>query len=1102
MIPPPIHRFFFTAIAAFALSISCLLAADDAGTVLVSKQLGKLPVIKAFAPVAAGQIALEEQVADGWQPVDVKHFKARRGHGKRLVLFRLPDGVSPSGVRVVAYTGEKFAPKIAAKATRGNSTFARQSLESTDNSGTSPVLAYATGGLAAVAAPETADASKAAVVESDIFKLVGDRLFFFNQYRGLQSIDLSDPLSPARTGTLRLPASGEQFFDLSGDGSSLALLGRSNAVETAGKPVLYLLDTTSGKPTKIAELVWEGWVIDSRLIGNVLYAIAQEWASGVSPTGVSGWHSKIVLHAVDLSDPANPVEQPSLEFAASQGILQASGGKLLVGTNDGWGTNVVSRVHVIDLSAGPTLSKSVPVKGRIEDSFKIGTSGDALIAVTLLSKNWSDRETWVESFPLSGADTAPLAQLEIPAARGESLHATRIDGPLLYVVTFRNIDPLFVIDLSDPAHPTLAGQLEIPGWSTYIQPMGDRLVTVGIEGSRATVSLFDVSDIAAPALLSRLPLGSNGSWSWSEANYDEKAVQFFPGENLLFAPFQTWGANGVERSMAVISIGADQLSTVATIAHQFDARRGAVLGKVFLSISGQELLIVSRENAGTGIPDVAIPLAWTTDRVIPLSGYLVQIENGQTPSYYWYGRSMIRPTSGANSTLRVTPDTDPDDLVNEVDLGDGFVVGALTRDDRLYVAQWVLTANGPILRTSVFGLDAIPDLPLLGTLDHSLDDVDASAINLEATQALWPEAGRLVWYLPGQNLWWGWWGRPIFLSETPVAPDAGIVAASSTRSLGSIDNPKPPVSERLSAVLCPITLDPAGDLAEDPIPVNHKDGGRSVSAAFADEGFVFFSFDTQALRDPKPSEDPNTGLLRKISIKRSIPVNPGNLRSWLQVVDLRDGNNIVRHPVSIPGRLLGACEIDARGAILITDAAKHDGEGRAILAAAYDGIAARVIDQEHLDIPTWSATTFDGSTLYLSKGADAPGVAGFTCNTDSGKIEQVADWSTETNPETLTAMAGQLLASNYGKLETATITDSGDLEPGESFDLPVNLWLRVERATLDPLTGIWIPAGAYGVEFLDWETPPAAGSIIWGTGSIGTGSGSLSFDGASFSLLP
>ena len=86
-------------------------------------------------------------------------------------------------------------------------------------------------------------------------------------------------------------------------------------------------------------------------------------------------------------------------------------------------------------------------------------------------------------------------------------------------MTFLRKDPLWIVDLSDPALPQIKGELQVPGWSTYIQPLGNQLVTIGISDSndwRVAVSLFDVKDAAKPSLLSRVPLGQN--YSWSEAS--------------------------------------------------------------------------------------------------------------------------------------------------------------------------------------------------------------------------------------------------------------------------------------------------------------------------------------------------------------------------------------------------------------------------------------------------------------------------------------------------------------------------------------------------------------------------------------------------------
>lgn len=113
---------------------------------------------------------------------------------------------------------------------------------------------------------------------------------------------------------------------------------------------------------------------------------------------------------------------------------------------------------------------------------------------------------------------------------GESIFAARILGDRAYVVTFRTIDPLYVLDLSDPVDPKLAGELEIPGFSTLLQPLGDNLLLgIGSEVSverplvqGVKVALFDVSNAEQPIELSSEVVGRRGTNS--PALYDHRAL--------------------------------------------------------------------------------------------------------------------------------------------------------------------------------------------------------------------------------------------------------------------------------------------------------------------------------------------------------------------------------------------------------------------------------------------------------------------------------------------------------------------------------------------------------------------------------------------------
>ncbi len=637
------------------------------------------------------QVVLERRKGRGWKPLATRHLTQAKAVKAQTLSFRLPQALAANQVRVQGYRTAKFPARAPTGARQFQRTGVGQASE--------PMYDYAYS-----LASSPAERTSATAVESDIWKIAGDQLFFFNQYRGLQVFDLTDPAAPERTGTLRMAASGEQFYALDEQGGHLALLGRSNSADRPGGAAVFLLSVTDGVPNEVAEVALDGTVIDSRLIGDKLYVMASEYRD----TG-GLWQVETLLHTIDLADPTLPVSRAVLRLSGNPTALQAGGDYLLIatGTSDWWSWNIPSRVHLVDISAAdgtPVLRKAVDLKGQAQDKFKLAIVGNALVTTSRYWNDWN-QETWVETFPIAGAATAPLAQLELVGARGEQLHATRYDGNRLYVVTFRNTDPLFVVDLSDPAAPSLTGTLEIPGWSTYIEPMGDRLLAVGVESGRVTLSLFDLADPAAPSLLSRLPLGAEGTWSWSEANYDEKAVEFFPDAGVVLVPFQNWTPEGHVKAIAAIRVGAKALRSEATIAHDFDPRRGAVMGDYFVSISGQELLVLDRTKSATGEPDVQMSLAWTTDRVIPLGDYLVQVEAGSTGNFYGpYNRMALWGGSAAGSMVRITRSDDPDALIQEIELGAGRIVGAAQRDERLYLAQWVsATGEEPArLRTWIF----------------------------------------------------------------------------------------------------------------------------------------------------------------------------------------------------------------------------------------------------------------------------------------------------------------------------------------------------------------------------------------------------------------
>lgn len=129
-------------------------------------------------------------------------------------------------------------------------------------------------------------------------------------------------------------------------------------------------------------------------------------------------------------------------------------------------------------------------------------------------------------------------------APSEDIRAVRFDGPKGFIVTFKKTDPLFALDLADPEHPRIAGELHIPGYSTYIHRMDEtHLLSIGYDaddmGSFAwfdgiQLQIFDVTDLANPLLLHREVIGTRGSTS--DAATDHLAFNYFPPRDALAIP--------------------------------------------------------------------------------------------------------------------------------------------------------------------------------------------------------------------------------------------------------------------------------------------------------------------------------------------------------------------------------------------------------------------------------------------------------------------------------------------------------------------------------------------------------------------------------------
>jgi len=173
------------------------------------------------------------------------------------------------------------------------------------------------------------------------------------------------------------------------------------------------------------------------------------------------------------------------------------------------------------------------VSGYVLNQFSMDEyNGFFRIATTM----WTNRNSTNSLFILD-MDLNVVGKLE-DLAEGESIYSTRFMGDRCYLVTFRQIDPFFVIDVAEPTEPKELGNLKIPGYSSYLHPYDENhIIGIGKQDSNVKLSLFDVTDVTAPTEIDNYIV--EAEYSDSPVLYDHKAFLFDKPKQLLALPVST-----------------------------------------------------------------------------------------------------------------------------------------------------------------------------------------------------------------------------------------------------------------------------------------------------------------------------------------------------------------------------------------------------------------------------------------------------------------------------------------------------------------------------------------------------------------------------------
>ncbi len=886
------------------------------------------------------------------------------------------------------------------------------------------------------------DSSSNIPEESDIWKIDGNTVYLFNQLRGLQVLDLANPADPRITASLRLPSVGQDLYllpDYAGAARTVILLTEGWSHDAGQWTRINMVKVSGGNAEITHTQDVPGSMTDSRLAGNRLILATTEWNYS-DETGTNGWESRSRLSEWLVGSNIAPTAAGETLIDGHNPLIASGPDWLALAVNPtrNWNVSDVS-VFAVRQSGLIPMGSPKRTEGRINGKFGMQWKDNVLTTISQKNNNetgWSPI-TVLENFRVLAPGSMPpitpdnhLGRLEL--ANGESLFATRFAGDKAYIVTFLQTDPLWVVDLSDPENPTVAGHIEVPGWSTHLEPIGDLLFSIGWESNTVTASLFDVADPANPKLRRRINLGAPGAYS--EALWDEKALKVLPDAGLAMVPLtaHNWetGESKSEVRFLDIDLAARDLRLRGKIDHDFDARRAGLIGNSVVSISQRVLMAadISDRDAPAVLSEVS--LAWPVDRVLAADGFMYQIEDGR-----WYG--------GGRATVRVSPADASESILEETDLGEGTVKAADHRDGKLYILRQT-GSNGyfhyrsPISGNSgekkiildIYDTSAAPTLTLLGSCSLS----PSSDGEISGDGLLWPKPNRPAFVMNYRHSYWWGWGGPFMLdsvktlaSATPVLEKTSLMMAPQPYRayvkaprlvLFDTSNPQAPeVGEPIIFGLPGTTLTGASAAADGLIVLGTSEWKDRTSDTWLDNGQAF---------------------------------------QYAKVIQVfSSGTPVMRTPISLPGELFAITELDAAGFLAFTRTSNDD-ISTTLQVSACDGVDAFLIDS--LNVPAYSIVAAGGRRLYVAKsnGVERHLLSADGVFVDESKLD--IGWT----PYSLRYVDGTLLGSNWRSLFAAD-ADSDTVEHWH-----FQSWnLSIDRIALANDGDLLVPFGDFGAERLE-----------------------------------
>jgi hypothetical protein len=836
------------------------------------------------------------------------------------------------------------------------------------------------------------------VEETDLYRLEGDRLYYLNQYRGLMVFDVSDVDHPALLG--RSPIYGSPIEMIVRGGIASVVVADWYGTMDDGTPfhgsIVRGIDASDPANMKIlGEAKLGGWVRDTRVVGDVLYAVTEKYPWDY------GWYGGLLDGGVATSTGGPTTAQvtvASVSFAGGEitsvdeylvpgygGVFNVTPNAIMLASDvltnvDQYGNGTStgnSELRYLDISdpGGQIVEQGRAVvpgsvqswgadNGRWNLDFADGQLAHVVARTYDYNGGTNNNGLSISTVDFSDPAMPKLAgNLQTPMPGWDA--TARFDGTRLYLtpsnwgcqyvngqVTGSVQTPLDVYDLADPAMPRKLGSSVIEGQISLMIPNGDHLFALGnkydcASGYQSPVSLayFDVTDPTQPKALGSADFGKG--WAWTPAAGTFKAFTKDDAQGLVVLPFSGWDPGGYayNNGLQLIEFTPDSIATSGTAKTKGWVERGIFVKNRLVSLSNLALSVVDYTDHANPNVVAELTLARNVVNVKPVGGANIV----EVSSDFW-------DNDTDHSELRVLPLAQAEENVNDATLAslaiDGFNPTVFHDGNLSYVVSSVrhevACPAGQNGDNPGKGLPADPNAPVYKCYSWTQEMQAVDTSNGTATLR-----GKIALPDLGSNYYgwgWGWYGCGMY--DWYYGSDVIQVAGSKLafRRWQPQYDAQGDYVDALQSLYVVDASNPDAPSVSSVVVTRERDGWWGNMRAVGDQ---LYASHYEWQEQPRYDDGTTTYY-------------PGVVRYYIDHIDLTDASKPrVAQKINVPGFLVGGSEDDP--SLIYTMDYRWDGAHTTNDLAVLKLSGGRAYLQGHVAIAGYTGNVFvKGSTAYFS----------------------------------------------------------------------------------------------------------------------------------------